>query len=57
MRQTVVDGDTRFLNVPPGDVHERLVDDRFVRSAIERTGGPAAWGLSPDLTRTEEIAL
>ncbi len=56
MRRTVVDGDTRFLNVPADHVHDRLVDDRFVRSAIERTGGPAAWGLSPDLTRTEEIA-
>ena len=57
MRRTVVDGDTRFLDVAPGEIHARVVDDRFVRSAIHRMGGPAAWGLPADLTRTEEIAV
>ena len=55
MHDTAVDGDTRFLSrLDPAGVHADLVDDRFVRSALDRAGGPGAFGL-PGLTRTEEI--
>ncbi|WP_341358404.1 ABC transporter substrate-binding protein [Georgenia sp. M64] len=58
MHATVVDGDRTFLDrLDPAAVHGALVDDRFVRTALERTGGAAAWGLPADLTRTEEIAV
>ena len=56
MRQTVVDGETRFLDgLDPSLVHRELVDDRFVRAAIERHGGPAALGLPASLTRQERL--
>ncbi|WP_295651007.1 ABC transporter substrate-binding protein [uncultured Dietzia sp.] len=56
MRQTVVDGETRFLDgLDPARVHRELVDDRFVRASIERHGGPAALGLPTSLTRHERL--
>ncbi|MET7770514.1 ABC transporter substrate-binding protein [Nocardia sp. NPDC005366] len=56
MPDTVVDGDTRFLSrLDPQRVHDELVDDRFVRAALNRAGGAAAVGLPDSLTRTEEI--
>lgn len=56
MRQTVVDGETRFLDgLSPDSVHVDLVDDRFVRMAIDRHGGPAALGLPASLTRHERL--
>ena len=56
MHDTVVDGDTRFLSdLDPDRVHEQLVDDRFVRTALDHAGGPAAFGLPDRLTRIEEI--
>ncbi|NKY48510.1 ABC transporter substrate-binding protein [Nocardia cerradoensis] len=56
MHDTVVDGDTRFLSrLDPASAHGELVDDRFVRSALDRAGGPAAFGLPAGLTRIEEI--
>ncbi|MBD0021375.1 ABC transporter substrate-binding protein [Gordonia pseudamarae] len=56
MGQTVVDGDRRFLDrLDPARVHEDLVDDTFIRAAIDRHGGPAALGLPATLTRTEQV--
>ena len=56
MRTTVVDGETRFLDgLDPAGVHHELVDDRFVRTAIARHGGPAALGLPASLTRHERL--
>lgn len=56
MHDTVVDGDTRFLSgLNPAAVHGDLVDDRFIRAALDRFGGPVAFGLPGNLTRTEEI--
>lgn len=56
MRQTVVDGETRFLDgLDPATVHRELVADRFVRASIERHGGPAALGLPTSLTRHERL--
>lgn len=56
MRRTVVDGETGFLDgLDPSRVHADLVDDRFVRAAIARHGGPAALGLPASLTRHERL--
>ncbi|GLB63972.1 ABC transporter substrate-binding protein [Dietzia sp. NCCP-2495] len=56
MRQTVVDGETGFLDgLDPSSVHRELVDDRFVRATIRRHGGPAALGLPASLTRHERL--
>ncbi|MGV9744440.1 ABC transporter substrate-binding protein [Rhodococcus zopfii] len=56
MHDTVVDGDTRFLSrLDPATVHADLVDDRFVRTSLTRVDGTAAFGLSADLTRIEEV--
>ncbi|MFI6309393.1 ABC transporter substrate-binding protein [Nocardia fusca] len=51
MHETVVDGDTRFLaGLDPDRAHDMLVDDRFIRAALDRAGG-----LPARLTRIEEI--
>ena len=51
MRETVVDGDRSFLDIPgAGQVHERVFDDRFVRRSI------AAAGLPAPALRQEDIA-
>ncbi|MBO0873315.1 MAG: ABC transporter substrate-binding protein [Pseudonocardia sp.] len=56
MRETVVDGDRHFLDaLDPASVHTELVDDRFVRRSMVALGGPAAFGLSDQLTRIEEV--
>jgi len=56
MRETVVDGDRRFLDaLDPAGVHGELVDDRFVLRSIGALGGPAAFGLPTLLDRTEEV--
>ena len=56
MRGTVVDGETRFLDrLDPSTAHADLVDDRFVRAAIARHGGPVALGLPASLTRHERL--
>lgn len=56
MHDTVVDGDRRFLDrLDPDAVHADLVVDRFVRRALTNHGGPGAFGLTADLTRTEQV--
>jgi NitT/TauT family transport system substrate-binding protein len=56
MDNTIVDGDRRFLDrIDPATVHADLVDDRFIRTAIESRGGAVALGLPADLTRTEQV--
>ena len=58
MRDTVVDGDRRFLDgLDPAGVHTALVDDRFVLRSIAALGGPAAFDLPGSLLRTEEVQL
>jgi len=45
LRDTRVRGDSRFLaDLDPGEVARDLVDDRFVKSAIEAVGGPTVFG-------------
>ncbi|CDG81440.1 ABC transporter substrate-binding protein [Janthinobacterium agaricidamnosum] len=56
--QTKVEGDTRFLaGLDPKFVARDLVDDRFVRKAIDAIGGPAAFGLPANLLRSETVAV
>lgn len=56
MRDTVVDGDRGFLDrLDPARVHDDLVDDTFVRRAITAHGGPQAFGIAADFTRTEQV--
>jgi NitT/TauT family transport system substrate-binding protein len=56
--QTRVEGDARFLaKLDPKFAARDLVDDRFVRKAIDLAGGPAAFGLPANLLRTETIAV
>ncbi len=57
IRQTRVEGDTSFLAaLDPKFVAGDLVDDRFVRKAIQAVGGPQVFGLPADLRRREVIA-
>lgn len=58
VQHTKVEGDTSFLQkLDPAFVARDLVDDRFVRKAINAVGGPAAFGLPADLMRKEIITL
>jgi len=57
LKHTVVEGNRAFLaDLDPAVAARELVDERFVRNAIAAQGGPAAFGLSADLSRTEQIA-
>lgn len=57
LKQTVVEGDSSFLaGLDPAFVAADLVDDRFVRAAIERLGGMGTFGLPEGFSREELIA-
>lgn len=54
---TKVEGDNAFLRALDAKFVARdLVDDRFVRKAIESVGGPQVFGVAADYTRRETIA-
>lgn len=56
LQSTLITGKVEFLkDLDPKVVARDLVDDRFVRQAIEQVGGPQSFGLSLDLTRQELI--
>jgi len=56
--RTKVEGDTGFLSaLDPKFVARDLVDDRFVRKAINAVGGPSTFGLPADLLRSEIVAV
>lgn len=55
---TKVEGDNAFLNkLDPAFVARDLVDDRFVRKAIEAVGGPQVFGLDASFSRSETIVI
>lgn len=57
IQQTKVEGATDFLEkLDPAFVARDLVDDRFVRKAIEAVGGPQVFGVPADYTRRETLA-
>jgi len=56
--RTKVEGDTSFLTkLDPKFAARDLVDDRFVRKAINSVGGPSVFGLPANLMRTETVAV
>jgi len=55
---TQLAGNNRFLNdLKPEFVARDLVDDRFVRRAIEAAGGPGVFGIDPSYARRETIVV
>jgi len=55
LKETLVLGRNEFLaELDPAFVAKDLVDDRFVRKAIEEAGGPGVFGIE-SFTRTESI--
>lgn len=58
LKETVVDGSNEFLtSLEPQQAARELVDDRFVRQALQSKNAYSAFGLDPRLTRAEQIAL
>jgi NitT/TauT family transport system substrate-binding protein len=57
LRETLVEGEAGFLEqLDPGFAASDLVDDRFVRKALESVGGLAAFGAGPGFSRAESLA-
>jgi len=58
LKDTLIEGDKGFLaNLDPKQTAADLVDDRFVRKAIESVGGLKAFGLPDSFERQEEFSL
>jgi NitT/TauT family transport system substrate-binding protein len=57
LKQTHVEGNVKFLDaLSPEFVAKDLVDDRFVRKAIEKVGGAGVFGLPDSLLRKDRLA-
>jgi NitT/TauT family transport system substrate-binding protein len=55
---TELEGNNRFLaELKPEFVARDLVDERFVRQAIELAGGPQVFGIDPSFSRRETIIV
>ena len=58
LQTTQLEGNNAFLEkLQPSFVAQDLVDDRFVRSALEEVGGLSAFGLPESFTREETLSL
>ena len=58
LQNTVIEADRSFLATLDGKTAAaQLVDDRFVKRAIEAAGGMSKFGQAPDYTRTELIEV
>ena len=58
LQETLVGGNADFLTkLVPEQVAQDLVDDTFVKRALQQVGGPQAFGLSLDLSRQERILI
>ncbi|PKM30732.1 MAG: ABC transporter substrate-binding protein [Gammaproteobacteria bacterium HGW-Gammaproteobacteria-11] len=58
LKNTLVEGNSAFLaDLDPAATARDLVDDRFVRQAIESVGGLQAFGLPDSFERVEEIQV
>ncbi|MDW8098313.1 MAG: ABC transporter substrate-binding protein [Anaerolineae bacterium] len=56
LQQTAVEGDVEFLKgLDPEWVAQDLVEERFVRQALEQVGGPSAFDQPASWERQEEI--
>lgn len=58
LKNTLIEGNSSFLaDLDPAATARDLVDDRFVRTAIETVGGLKAFGAPDSFERVEEIAV
>ncbi|MEO9335501.1 ABC transporter substrate-binding protein [Ectopseudomonas guguanensis] len=58
LKNTLIEGNSSFLaDLDPAATARDLVDDRFVRTAIEAVGGLKAFGAPESFERVEEIAV
>ncbi|PKM37302.1 MAG: ABC transporter substrate-binding protein [Gammaproteobacteria bacterium HGW-Gammaproteobacteria-10] len=58
LKQTYVEGDSAFLNdLDPAFVAGDLVDDRWVRNAIEKAGGLSSFGIEGGYRRQEILKI
>ena len=58
LKDTQVEGETSFLNaLKPEEVATDLVDDSFVKAALQQVGGPQVFGLNPDFSRQETFVV
>lgn len=58
LASTRLEGDSGFLKtLDPAFAARDLVDDRFVRVALDQLGGPQAFGLPADLRRRETVEV
>ncbi len=58
LKQTFIQDEIDFLaQLFPERVTVDLVDDSFVKNALTKVGGPQAFGLSLDLSRTELLVI
>ncbi|OLU17162.1 ABC transporter substrate-binding protein [Pseudomonas sp. PA1(2017)] len=58
LKSTLIEGNSSFLaDLDPAATARDLVDDRFVRTAIEAVGGLKAFGAPESFERVEEIAV
>jgi NitT/TauT family transport system substrate-binding protein len=58
LKETQVEGDTAFLQgLEPKEVAKDLVDDSFVKQALQRVGGFKTFGLPDNFSRSETIAV
>lgn len=56
LKETLIEGDRAFLDaLDPAFAAQDLVDDRFVKKALEASGGLAAFGLPEVYSRSEVI--
>lgn len=57
LKETAIEGDNRFLaDLDPAAAARDLVDDRFVRKAVEAAGGLKSFGLADGWTRQEVVS-
>ncbi len=58
LKETQVEGDTAFLQaLDPKKVAADLVDDSFVKQALQQVGGLKTFGLQDNFSRSETIAV
>ncbi|WP_370630157.1 hypothetical protein [Xenophilus sp. Marseille-Q4582] len=58
IKVTKVEGNDAFLQaLEPSFVAKDLVDERFVRKAIDAVGGPSVFGIPASYSRQEVFAL
>jgi NitT/TauT family transport system substrate-binding protein len=58
LKDTQVEGDMAFLQaLDPKEVAKDLVDDSFVKKAIQQVGGLKTFGLQDNFSRSETIAI